>query len=163
VVGLKQLERYLTRVWRNAGFPPQLHEDCTQSVLVALLLRLGRDRFDVLLTLLVSHKAALAEPEFFRTIATVRKRFQRLRRPDQFEDNWDTPQVTRPGPAFTFADIPARALARLHKRESMLFLILAEGWSVKEAASRLGISCKTASSTRTRIIRKLSAAIRQVA
>ncbi len=34
---LRQMQRYCTTSWRNAGVPPQEWEDCTQQALVELL------------------------------------------------------------------------------------------------------------------------------
>ena len=84
--GLSQLNRYLSRSWYRAGVPPQLHDDSSQAVYVALLRNLGRDRFDNLVTDIgragirdVLSRETPDGPDFFRAIDMVKKRAQRER------------------------------------------------------------------------------------
>lgn len=52
-------------------------------------------------------------------------------------------------------DVAMRAVFSLTERERQVLVLIAEGRSTKEAASRLGISYKTADSHRSRILEKL--------
>jgi hypothetical protein len=84
--GLTQLNKYLVRAWSRAGIPVQMHEDSSQAVFTTLLQRLGRQRFDALVSDVgysgikdVLSRETNEGADFFRAVDMVKKRAQRER------------------------------------------------------------------------------------
>jgi RNA polymerase sigma factor (sigma-70 family) len=161
--GLSQLNRYLSRAWYRAGIPEGRHEDCSQAVYLTLLENLERDRFDTLVGDIgnlgirdVVNRDTERGPAFFRTVDTVKKRAQRERtyQPlDLYEG------LASPG------DDEAQGLRRealreaidgsLTPREADLICATLDGKTPAEIAAEWGVTPKTVSNEKCRVIQKL--------
>jgi RNA polymerase sigma factor (sigma-70 family) len=165
--GLGQLNRYLSRAWFRAGVAPQLHDDSTQAVYVALLQNLGRARFDQLMRDIgrtgirdVLSRETADGPDFFRAIDTVKKRAQR----ERIYQSIEAIDVAAKSPAEQAADTWRGALQEaidqsLTPREAALIHDTLMGKTPAEIASAWGVAPKTVSNEKTRVIQKLRDAL----
>ncbi len=161
--GHSQLNRYLSRAWSRAGLSPQVHDDASQAVYVALLQNLGRARFDGLLADIGRHgiRDVLSRetpdgPDFFRAIDTVKKRFQRERTYQPI----DAIDVSSAPPGEDALSLWRGALQEaidqsLTPREASLIHATLMGKTPAEIASQWGVAPKTVSNEKTRVIQKL--------
>lgn len=161
--GLSQLNRYLSRAWYRAGIPPQLHDDSTQAVYVALLQNLGRQQFDNLAAEIgrVGIRDVLSQetadgPVFFRAVDTVKKRAQRERSFQPLDtvaaevaSKSDESQSDRRGA------LREAIHQSLSPREAALIYATLKGETPAEIASQWGVAPKTVSNEKTRAIQKL--------
>jgi RNA polymerase sigma factor (sigma-70 family) len=162
--GMSQLNRYLNRAWYRAGVPPQLHDDSTQAVYVALLQNLGRTRFDQLVGDIGRNgirddlnRDTEDGPDFFRAIDTVKKRSQRERTYQSLESI----DVASGAPSSeTWRGALQEAIDQaLTPREASLIQDTLMGKTPAEIASAWGVAPKTVSNEKTRAIQKLREAL----
>jgi RNA polymerase sigma factor (sigma-70 family) len=161
--GLSQLNRYLSRAWYRAGIPESRHEDCSQAVYLALLQNLERDEFDSLVGDIgnlgirdVVNSESARGPCFFRAVDTIKKRAQRERgfQPlDLYEG------IASPGED----DAQSRRREALREaidesltpREADLICATLDGKTPAEIAAEMGLTAKTISNEKCRVIQKL--------
>jgi RNA polymerase sigma factor (sigma-70 family) len=161
--GLSQLNRYLSRAWYRAGIPEGRHEDCSQAVYLALLQNLERDDFDNLVGEIgnlgireVVNRESDQGPPFFRAVDTIKKRAQRERcfQPlDLYEG------IASPGED----DAQSRQREALREaidesltpREADLICATLDGKTPAEIAAEMGLTAKTISNEKCRVIQKL--------
>src|SRR5256714_4488353 len=86
---VRDIQRYCTACWRNAHLDPGLWDDCTQEVCCRLLGKARAGRLDLNLVLA---EDTPERRELVRAIDMVRKRVQRAKRHQPFDE-----QLT-PGP-----------------------------------------------------------------
>jgi len=161
--GLSQLNRYLSRAWYRAGIPESRHEDCSQAVYLALLQNLERDDFDSLVGEIgnlgirdVVNRDSKQGPDFFRAVDTVKKRAQRERgfQPlDLYEG------IASPGED-EVQGLQREALREaieesLTPREADLICATLDGKTPAEIATEMGLTPKTISNEKCRVIQKL--------
>ena len=98
--GVDQMNRYLSRTWERAGVPGHLRDDCTQTVFVTLLERLGRPAFDRAMVWVgqngvrdLFQRETPLGPDFLRALETVKKRAQRARSFISLDDDGFGPLV----------------------------------------------------------------------
>ncbi len=161
--GLKQLNRYLSRAWYRAGIPEGRHEDCSQAVYLALLENLERDHFDALVGDIgnlgirdVVNRETEQGPGFFRAVDTIKKRAQRERsfQPLDLYEGIATPGEDE-------AQSRRREALReaidesLTPREADLICATLDGKTPAEIAIECGLTPKTISNEKCRVIQKL--------
>jgi RNA polymerase sigma factor (sigma-70 family) len=167
VSGLSQLNKYLNRAWYRAGIPLQLHDDNSQAVLTNLLQRMGRQRFDSL----VSHVGHAGIKEvfnretsegiaFFRAVDMVKKRSQR----ERMHQSIDSVDVAASSQETSFNGTREAALReaidrKLNPREASLIRETLMGKTPAEIAEQWGVAPKTVSNEKSRIIQKLREAL----
>ncbi|MEJ7638292.1 MAG: sigma-70 family RNA polymerase sigma factor [Singulisphaera sp.] len=161
--GLSQLNRYLSRAWYRAGIPEGRHEDCSQAVYLALLENLERDHFDALVGDIgnlgirdVVNRETEQGPGFFRAVDTIKKRAQRERgfQPLDLYEGIATPGEDE-------AQSRRREALRevidesLTPREADLICATLDGKTPAEIAIQCGLTPKTISNEKSRVIQKL--------
>jgi RNA polymerase sigma factor (sigma-70 family) len=163
-LGLRQLDRYLSRAWYRAGIAIQQHDDCSQAVYATLLANLGREGFDHLLAEVgrldireVFSRDTAEGPDFFRAIDMVKKQAQRQRRFEPLDGaDMAAPAEGRDAHQQDWRDTLEEAIAQtLNPREAALIHDTLDGKSPAEIASRWGLTPKTVSNEKTRALRKL--------
>jgi len=161
--GLSQLNRYLNRSWYRAGIAPQVHDDASQAVYVALLQNMGSTRFDGLLADIgrlgirdVLSRETTDGPDFFRAVDTVKKRFQRERtfQPLDAIDVASTPS-SEDALSLWRGALQEAIDHSLTPREASLVYETLMGKTPAEIASQWGVAPKTVSNEKTRVIQKL--------
>jgi FixJ family two-component response regulator len=165
--GLTQLNKYLGRAWYRAGIPVQMHEDSSQAVFTTLLQRLGRDRFDALVSN-VGHsgiKGVLSREtsegvDFYRAVDMVKKRAQR-ERVFQPLDVADVPESSGHTESRTRSEALREAIDHsLSRRDAGLINDTLKGKTPAEIALQWGVTPKTVSNEKTRVIQELREALR---
>jgi RNA polymerase sigma factor (sigma-70 family) len=160
--GLTQLNKYLSRAWYRAGIPVQMHEDSSQTVFTTLLHQLGRDRFDGLVSD-VAHSGLKAVFScetnegvcFFRAVDMVKKRAQR-ERVFQPLDVVDVPESSGHSESRAWREALREAIDHsLSRREASLINHTLMGKTPAEIALHWGVTPKTVSNEKTRVIQKL--------
>jgi RNA polymerase sigma factor (sigma-70 family) len=160
--GLTQLNKYLSRAWYRASIPEQMHEDCSQAVFTTLLQQLGRDRFDGLVSDVghsgikdvISRETNLGA-DFFRAVDMVKKRAQRVR---VFLPIDAVEVPASPSDSDTNARREALHEAidqSLSPRETRLINETVMGRTPAEIALHWGVTPKTISNEKTRVLQKL--------
>jgi RNA polymerase sigma factor (sigma-70 family) len=167
--GLSQLNRYMNRAWYRAGIPAQLHDDSSQGVYTALLQSLGRQRFDTLIADVghsgvkdVFSRETSEGLAFFRAVDMIKKRAQR-ERVHQSLDAVSVPSSARAeDSAATRRDALHDAIKRtLSPREATLIQNTLMGMTPSEIADQWGVTPKTVSNEKSRVLQKLRAALAQ--
>ena len=82
---VRDIQRYCTVCWKNARLDPGLWDDCTQEVCCRLL---GKARAGQLDLNLVLAEDTAERRELVRAIDMVRKRVQRLKRHQPFDEQF---------------------------------------------------------------------------
>jgi DNA-binding CsgD family transcriptional regulator len=164
--GLAQLNKYLSRAWRRAGIPGELHEDSSQTVFATLLQRQGRDRFDALLSGVghsgiknVFTRETDEGVDFFRAVDMAKKRVQRER---DFKPlgTADLPESSDDLRSRTRHEALREAIDQsLTRREAGLIDDTLMGKTPAEIAIDWGAAPKTVSNEKTRVIQKLREAL----
>lgn len=161
--GLAQLSRYLSRAWYRAAIPEARHDDCSQAVYLALLQDQERDDFDALIGDIgtrgirdVLNRESERGPGFFRAIDTVKKRAQRERCFDPLDLYGG---IAPPGEDEALGrrrEALREAIeGSLTSREADLIDATLDGKTPAEIALETGLTPKTISNEKCRIIRKL--------
>ncbi len=160
--GLAQLNKYLNRAWYRAGIPVQTHEDSSQAVFTTLLERHGRDRFDALVSGVghsgIKHVFGGESHEgvdFFRAVDVVKKRAQR-ERVFQPLDRADVPESSGHDESRARCEALREAIDHsLSRREARLITETLMGKTPAEIALHRGVTPKTVSNEKARVIHKL--------
>ena len=164
--GLTQLNKYLGRAWYRSGIPVQMHEDTSQAVFTTLLHQLGRDRFDALVSAVghsgikdVFSKQANEGVAFFRAVDMVKKRAQRERIFQPLEVA-DVPQSRGDYESRARREALREAIDQLlSRREASLINDTLIGKTPAEIALHWGVTPKTVSNEKARVIQKLREAL----
>jgi DNA-binding CsgD family transcriptional regulator len=163
--GFAQLSRYLGRAWYRTGIPEARHDDCSQAVYLALLQDLERDGFDALVGDIgdlgirdVLNRESERGPGFFRAIDTVKKRAQRER---CFHPLDPYGGIAPPGEDDALGRrreaLQEAIEGSLTSREADFIWATLDGKTPAEIALELGLTPKTISNEKCRIIQKLRA------
>jgi DNA-binding CsgD family transcriptional regulator len=160
--GLTQLDRYLSRAWYRAGIPVQMHEDCSQAVFTTLLQRLGRQQFDGLIGEVghlgikdVFSRETDEGADFFRAVDMVKKRAQRQRVFLPI-DAVDVPASPSHSDTQTWHEALRETIDQsLSPREAGLINETLMGKTPAEIALHSGVTPKTISNEKTRVVQKL--------
>jgi RNA polymerase sigma factor (sigma-70 family) len=167
VSGLTQLNKYLNRAWYRAGIPAQLHDDSSQAVYATLLQSMGRQRFDTLVGEVghwgirdVFSRETSEGVAFFRAVDMVKKRAQRERSYQSLEST-DVPVEPRDqGDGFALRTALQDAIEQtLNPREAALIHETMMGKTPAEIALQWGVTPKTVSNEKARVLGKLRAAL----
>jgi RNA polymerase sigma factor (sigma-70 family) len=167
--GLSQLNRYMNRAWYRAGIPAQLHDDSSQGVYTALLQSLGRQRFDSLISDVgnsgvkqVFSRETSEGMAFFRAVDMMKKRAQRERLHQSLE-SVDVHSASRgQDSGAARRDALQDAIKRtLSPREATLIQHTLMGMSPSEIADQWGVTPKTVSNEKSRVLQKLRDALAQ--
>lgn len=165
--GLSQLDRYLSRTWYRAGLPAHHHDDSTQAVYTTLLQNLGRTRFDALVAVigLVGIREVLSRETwdglaFFRAVDMVKKRAQR-EKAHRSIDSLDVPSESAESSstASLRAALQDAISQRLNPREAELIRESLQGKTPAEIALEWGVTAKTISNEKSRVLQKLREAL----
>jgi RNA polymerase sigma factor (sigma-70 family) len=163
---LTQLHKYLGQAWYRAGLPVQMHEDSSQAVFTTLLQQLGRDRFDALVSD-VGHsgiKVGLSREthegvDFFRAVDMVKKRAQR-EQVFQPLDVADVMESSGQSESRAWRESLREAIDHsLSRREARLINETLMGKTPAEIALHWGVTTKTVSNEKTRVVKKLREAL----
>ena len=160
--GLTQLNKYLSRAWYRAGIPEQMHEDCSQAVFATLLQQLGRDRFGGLVSDVrhsgikdVFSRETNERADFFRAVDMVKKRAQRERVFLPI-DAVDVPASPSDSDTKARREALREAIDQsLSPREASLINETLMGRTPAEIALHWGVTPKTISNEKTRVLQKL--------
>src|SRR5437879_2530481 len=137
---VRDIQRYCTVCWRNARLDPGIWDDCTQEVCCRLL---GKARAGVLDLNLVLAEDTAERRELVRAIDMVRKRVQRARRHQSFDEQ------LAPGSDRDMRDrerqelgeiLEAARRAVLSPRQDRIVELWTRGWNVPEIGHAMGLS-----------------------
>jgi DNA-binding CsgD family transcriptional regulator len=150
-VAVRDLSRYCTACWRNAGLPIDRWADCTQEVFCQLLQRVPRAEW----TLVLHGPDEERRREFLRVVDLVKKRVQRERKGDPIDpsalpdnrpvDEW---QDTR-------EELWTVAREILTPRQQHILSRCADGYSVADIATELKLPAQRVSDEKYKAIQKL--------
>jgi len=148
---VRDLSRYCTACWRNAGLPIDRWADCTQEVFCQLLQRLPRGEWN-----LVLHGAdEERRREFLRVVDLVKKRVQREKRTDPIDPHG----VADPRGGDEWQDsreeVWTVASEILTLRQQHILSRCADGYSVADIATELKIPAQRVSDEKYKAIQKL--------
>lgn len=148
---VRDLSRYCTACWRNAGLPIDRWADCTQEVFCQLLQRLPRAEWNLVL----HGPDEERRREFLRVVDLVKKRVQRERRLDPLdpgsipdgrsENEWDDVRD----------DVWTVAREILTPRQHHILARSADGYSVADIATELKLPAQRVSDEKYKAIQKL--------
>jgi hypothetical protein len=152
---VRDIQRYCTACWRNARIDPGIWDDCTQEVCCRLL---GKARAGQLDLNLVLADDSSERRELVRAIDLVRKRVQRAKRHQSFDEH------VAPG-----HNIDAREQARqelgeileaarqavLSRRQDQIVELWTRGWTVPEIGKALRMPVARVSDEKYKALRKL--------
>jgi hypothetical protein len=152
---VRDIQRYCTACWRNARLDPGLWEDCTQEVCCTLLTKARAGQLDLNLVLADDTSE---RRELVRAIDMVRKRVQRAKRLQTFDEH-----VT-PGPDLDqqvryrqeLGEIlEAARRAVLTSRQDRIVELWTRGWSVPEIGQAMRLPLARVSDEKYKALRKL--------
>ncbi len=152
---VRDIQRYCTICWKNARLDPGLWDDCTQEVCCRLL---GKARAGQLDLNLVLADDTAERRELVRAIDMVRKRVQRLKRHQSFDEQFT------PGPDFDQRHrqrqelgeiLEAARAATLTPRQDRIVELWTRGWTVPEIGEELKLPVARVSDEKYKALRKL--------
>jgi RNA polymerase sigma factor (sigma-70 family) len=152
---VRDIQRYCTVCWKNARLDPGLWDDCTQEVCCRLL---GKARAGQLDLNLVLADDTAERRELVRAIDMVRKRVQRLKRHQPFDEHYV------PGPDRDRRHrerqelgeiLEAARQAVLTPRQDRIVELWTRGWSVPEIGADLKLPVARVSDEKYKALRKL--------
>jgi DNA-directed RNA polymerase specialized sigma24 family protein len=150
-VAVRDLSRYCTACWRNAGLPIDRWADCTQEVFCQLLQRLPRAEW----TLVLHGPDEERRREFLRVVDLVKKRVQRERRLDPIDPH----AVADPRGVDPWQDsreeVWSVATEILTPRQQHILARCADGYSVADIATELKLPAQRVSDEKYKAIQKL--------
>src|SRR5207344_164849 len=136
---VRDIQRYCTVCWRNAHLDPGLWDDCTQEVCCRLL---GKARAGQLDLNLVLADDTSERRELVRAIDMVRKRVQRAKRFQPFDEH-ATPSPDHDQRARYRQELgeilEAARRAVLTPRQDRIVELWTRGWTVPEISQSLGL------------------------
>jgi DNA-binding CsgD family transcriptional regulator len=149
---VRDLSRYCTACWRNAGLPIDRWADCTQEVFCQLLQRLPRAEWTLVLD---GGPDEERRREFLRVVDLVKKRVQREKRTDPLDqhaiadprgnDEWQDVREE----IWTVAD------EILTPRQRQILARCADGYTVADIATELKLPAQRISDEKYKAIQKL--------
>lgn len=152
---VRDIQRYCTVCWRNARLDPGLWDDCTQEVCCRLL---GKARAGQLELNRVLADDTPERRELVRAIDMVRKRVQRSKRYQSFDEQYT------PGPDLDQRHrqrqelgeiLEAARLAVLTPRQDRIVELWTRGWTVPEIGEALSLPVARVSDEKYKALRKL--------
>ncbi len=152
---VRDIQRYCVACWRNAHLDPGLWDDCTQEVCCRLLTKARAGQLDLNLVLADDSDE---RRELVRAIDMVRKRVQRTRRLQEFEEH------LTPGPDLAAAHrdrlelgeiLEGARSAVLSERQDRIVELWTRGWTVPEIAETLSLPPARVSDEKYKALRKL--------
>ncbi len=165
--GLAQLGKYLNRAWYRAGIPTQYHDDSSQAVYETLLRTMGRPRFESLVSTVgvsrvkdVFNRDTSQGVAFFRAVDMVKKRAQRERIHTSLDAVNASADLARQEHSSSLREALREAIAHnLSAREAALIQDTLAGKTPAEIASSWGVTPKTVSNEKSRVLQKLRDAL----
>lgn len=152
---VRDIQRYCTACWRNAHLDPGLWDDCTQEVCCRLLAKARAGELD--LNLVLAEDTA-ERRELVRAIDMVRKRVQRARKYQSFDEQTvpgsDRDRLQREREELGEILLSARR-AVLTDRQDRIVELWTHGWAVPEIAESLGMTAARVSDEKYKALRKL--------
>ncbi len=149
------IQRYCAVCWRNARLDPGIWDDCTQEVCCRLL---GKARAGQLDLNRVLADDTAERRELVRAIDMVRKRVQRARRHQSFDEQLapGSEQDTRDRERQELGEIlEAARRAVLSPRQDRIVELWTRGWTVPEIAQSLELPLARVSDEKYKALRKL--------
>jgi hypothetical protein len=149
------IQRYCAVCWRNARLDPGIWDDCTQEVCCRLL---GKARAGSLDLNLVLADDTDERRELVRAIDMVRKRVQRARRHQSFDEQFapGSDQDTRDRERQELGEIlEAARRAVLSPRQDRIVELWTRGWNVPDISHSMGLSPARVSDEKYKALRKL--------
>ena len=149
------IQRYCAVCWRNARLDPGIWDDCTQEVCCRLL---GKARAGSLDLNLVLADDTPERRELVRAIDMVRKRVQRARRHQSFDEQLapGSDQDTRDRERQELGEIlEAARRAVLSPRQDRIVELWTRGWNVPDISQSMGLSPARVSDEKYKALRKL--------
>jgi len=152
---VRDIQRYCTVCWRNARLDPGLWDDCTQEVCCRLM---GKARAGQLDLNRVLAEDSPERRELVRAIDMVRKRVQRSRRLQPFDEQ------STPGPDLGRRDrdrqelgeiLEAARQAVLTPRQDRIVDLWTHGWTVPEIGAAMDMPLARVSDEKYKALRKL--------
>lgn len=152
---VRDIQRYCTVCWKNARLDPGLWDDCTQEVCCRLL---GKARAGQLDLNRVLADDSTDRRELIRAIDMVRKRVQRSKRLQSFDEQFtagpDLDQRHRDRQELGEILEAARA-AVLTPRQDRIVELWTRGWTVPEIGATLALPVARVSDEKYKALRKL--------
>ena len=152
---VRDIQRYCAVCWRNAHLDPGLWDDCTQEVCCRLL---GKARAGQLDLNLVLADDTAERRELVRAIDMVRKRVQRSKRHQPFDEQFTAgPDVdARERTRQELGEIlEAARQAVLSARQDRIVELWTRGWTVPEISQELKLPVARVSDEKYKALRKL--------
>lgn len=152
---VRDIQRYCTVCWKNARLDPGLWDDCTQEVCCRLL---GKARAGELDLNLVLADDTAERRELVRAIDMVRKRVQRLKRHQSFDEHYvagpDLDQRHRERQELGEI-LEAARQAVLTPRQDRIVELWTRGWTVPEIGADMNLPVARVSDEKYKALRKL--------
>jgi RNA polymerase sigma factor (sigma-70 family) len=149
---VRDLSRYCTACWRNAGLPIDRWADCTQEVFCQLLQRLPKVEWSMVLS---GPEDDERRREFMRVVDLVKKRVQRERKANPL----DPGIVPDPRGQNDIEDVREEvwtvAAQVLTPRQQHILARCADGYSVADIATELKLPAQRISDEKYKAIQKL--------
>ncbi len=148
---VRDLSRYCTACWRNAGLPIDRWADCTQEVFCQLLQRMPKAEWNFVLNGTDEERRR----EFLRVVDLVKKRVQRERRTDPLDPH----AVADPRGNDDWQDVREDVWTVAHEiltpRQQHILARCADGYSVADIATELKLPAQRISDEKYKAIQKL--------
>ncbi len=148
---VRDLSRYCTACWRNAGLPIDRWADCTQEVLCQLLQRLPKGEWPLVL----NGPDEERRREFMRVVDLVKKRVQRERRLDPLDPHAIADPRSTDDWQDVREDLWTIANEILTPRQQHILARCADGYSVADIATELKLPAQRISDEKYKAIQKL--------
>ncbi len=152
---VRDIQRYCAVCWRNARLDPGLWDDCTQEVCCRLLTKARSGLLDLNMVLA---EDSPERRELVRAIDTVRKRVQRSKKYQPFDERL-APGDDREQKARYRQELgeilEAARRAVLTPRQDRIVELWTRGWNVPEIGGELGLSVARVSDEKYKALRKL--------
>ena len=146
---VRQIERYCTVSWRNAGIAPQDWPDCTGEAFARLLARVGRER----LGLAIAQAASPERRELNRSIWSTVQRWRRARPHVSLERQPAAQQAQSCEP--DECEALAKALHGLPPQQRKVVELWSHGWSIAQIAHRMRLPAARISDLKYKALRGL--------
>lgn len=152
---VKQIERYCTASWRNAGIAPQDWSDCTGEAFARLLARVGRER----LGRAIAEAASQERRELNRSIWSTVQRWRRAKPHVSLCHQPAAPQVA--ASESDAQELVSAALDTLPPRQRMVIELWSRGWSIAEISQRMRLPSARVSDLKYKALRSLRRAFEE--
>jgi RNA polymerase sigma factor (sigma-70 family) len=149
------IQRYCAACWRNARLDPGVWDDCTQEVCCRLLTKARAGELD--LTLVLADDTP-ERRELVRAIDMVRKRVQRAKRLQSFDEQLapGSERDTRDRERQELGEIlEAARRAVLSPRQDRIVELWTRGWTVPDISQSMNLSPARVSDEKYKALRKL--------